>query len=148
MSRASLPSVPSAIAWVVRTSLRFRPSSSNLTTSPGRYVFDLAFDGVIKAAAVAHPSLLKIPEDIEKYSQTNVPLLVESCETDMMFPPDLQAKMDAILGDGKFAPGYRRDYWPGCTHGFANRGDGSIPAVKAGKEGAFKAVVEWMATHL
>ncbi|KAL1692439.1 dienelactone hydrolase [Schizophyllum commune] len=114
----------------------------------GRYVFDLAFDGVIKAAAVAHPSLLKIPEDIEKYAQTNVPLLIESCETDMMFPPDLQAKTDAILGDRKFAPGYRRDYWPGCTHGFANRGDGSIPAVKAGKEGAFKAVVEWMATHL
>lgn len=31
----------------------------------GRYVFDLAFDNVIKVAAVAHPSLIQVPEDIE-----------------------------------------------------------------------------------
>lgn len=30
-----------------------------------RYVFDLAFENVIKVAAVAHPSLLKVPQDIE-----------------------------------------------------------------------------------
>jgi hypothetical protein len=35
------------------------------TPSPGRYAFDLAFDNVIKVAAVAHPSLLKVPEDLE-----------------------------------------------------------------------------------
>ena len=148
MSRASLPSVPSAIAWVVRTSLRFRPSSSNLTTSPGRYVFDLAFDGVLKVSAVAHPSHLEVPDDIERYAQTNVPLLIESCEVDQMFPRELQAETDAILGDGKFSPGYKQDYWPGCRHGFAVRGDQSDPAVKAGKEGASKNVVEWMAKYL
>jgi dienelactone hydrolase len=31
----------------------------------GRYVFDLAFDNVISAAAVAHPSRLQIPADLE-----------------------------------------------------------------------------------
>jgi len=31
----------------------------------GRYVFDLAFDNIIKVAAVSHPSLLKVPEDLE-----------------------------------------------------------------------------------
>ena len=30
-----------------------------------RYVFDLAFDGKIKAAVVSHPSLLKPPQDFE-----------------------------------------------------------------------------------
>lgn len=30
-----------------------------------RYVFDLAFDNVISSAAVAHPSLLEIPADLE-----------------------------------------------------------------------------------
>ncbi|KAI5886226.1 alpha/beta-hydrolase [Schizophyllum commune H4-8] len=113
-----------------------------------RYVFDLAFDGVIKVGAVAHPSHLEVPEDIERYAKTNVPLLIESCEVDQMFPPELQAKTDAILGDGKFAPGYKQDYWPGCRHGFAVRGDQNDPAVKAGKEGAFKNVVEWMAKYL
>ncbi|KAL1682888.1 Alpha/Beta hydrolase protein [Schizophyllum commune] len=113
-----------------------------------RYVFDLAFDGVIKSAAVAHPSLLQVPADIERYAKTNVPLLIESCEVDSMFPPELQAKTDEILGDGKFAPGYKRDYWAGCHHGFAVRGDQSNPAIKAGKEGAFKNMVEWTAKHL
>ncbi|KAG5721839.1 Protein AIM2, partial [Termitomyces sp. T112] len=31
----------------------------------GRYVFDLAIDGLIQVAATSHPSLLKIPEDLE-----------------------------------------------------------------------------------
>ena len=33
--------------------------------SAGRYVFDLAFENVIKAAVVAHPSLLQVPADLE-----------------------------------------------------------------------------------
>ena len=121
---------------------------SLITLSPGRYVFDLAFDGVIKCAAAVHPSRLEVPADVERYAQTSVPLLIESCEVDRSFPPEAQAKTDEILGGGKFAPGYKRDYWPGCRHGFAVRGDPSDPAVKAGKEGAFRNVVEWMATHL
>lgn len=31
----------------------------------GRYVFDLAFDNVIKVGVVSHPSLLKTPDDLE-----------------------------------------------------------------------------------
>ena len=117
-------------------------------STTARYVFDLAFDGVIKASAVAHPSHLEVPDDIVRYAKTNVPLLIENCEVDQMFPRELQAQTDAILGDGKFAPGYKQDYWPGCRHGFAVRGDQNDPAVKAGKEGAFKNVVEWMAKYL
>jgi hypothetical protein len=30
-----------------------------------RYVFDLAFEDVIYVAVIAHPSLLKIPDDLE-----------------------------------------------------------------------------------
>lgn len=48
----------------------------------------------------------------------------------------------------KFAPGYKREYFAGCTHGFAVRGDLSIPAVKAGKEGAFKSSVEWFMKYM
>ncbi|KAF7317665.1 Dienelactone hydrolase endo-1,3,1,4-beta-D-glucanase [Mycena kentingensis (nom. inval.)] len=111
----------------------------------GRYVFDLAFDGIIKAAATAHPSLLQIPDDLEKYKTTTVPLLINSCTTDQMFPLEAQAKADEILTD--FAPGYKRNYFEGCTHGFAVRGDISDPKVKAGKEEAFKATIEWFIQH-
>ncbi|TDL26717.1 alpha/beta-hydrolase [Rickenella mellea] len=114
----------------------------------GRYVFDLAFDNVIKVAVVSHPSLLQVPEDLEKYSKTNVPLLINSCEVDSAYGPERQAIGDQLLGGGKFAPGYKRTYWPGCTHGFAVRGDISNPQVKEGREGAFKASVEWFIQYL
>jgi len=112
-----------------------------------RYAFDLAFENIVKVVVVNHPSLLQNPADLEKYlSQAKAPLLINSCETDPQFPPDFQAKADEILKD-KFAPGYKREYWAGCTHGFAVRGDISNPTIKASKEGAFKAAVEWFGTH-
>ncbi|KAJ7261866.1 dienelactone hydrolase endo-1,3,1,4-beta-D-glucanase [Mycena rebaudengoi] len=113
----------------------------------GRYVFDLAFEGVLSASVVAHPSLLQVPADLEKYvSVAKAPLLINSCTVDGQFPPEAQAKADEIFKG--FAPGYKREYWDGCTHGFAVRGDLSDPKVKAGKEGAFKASVEWLIKHL
>ncbi|KAI8985543.1 alpha/beta-hydrolase [Trametes punicea] len=111
--------------------------------------FDLAFNNEVQVVAVSHPSLLQIPADLEKYaSQSRAPLLINSCETDSQFPQEAQAKADEILGGGKFQPGYVRTYWEGCTHGFAVRGDMSNPKVKAGKEGAFKATVEFLIKHL
>jgi hypothetical protein len=79
---------------------------------------------------------------------SKAPLLINSCTVDQQFPHESQAKADEILGDGKFEPGYKREYFEGCTHGFAVRGDLSDPKVKAGKEGAFKATVEWFQKYL
>nr|GAT51396.1 dienelactone hydrolase endo-1,3,1,4-beta-D-glucanase [Mycena chlorophos] len=129
-----------------------------------RYVFDLAFENVIKVAATAHPSQLKVPDDFEKYKATaKAPLLVNSCTYDTEFPPEVHAKADEAM-EG-FAAGYKRPYWEGCTHGFAVRGDLSDPKVhshllawsafihdafkvKAGKEGAFKETVEWFIKYM
>ncbi|KAI0698376.1 alpha/beta-hydrolase [Cytidiella melzeri] len=113
-----------------------------------RTSFNLAFENAVDAVAVSHPSLLEMPEDAEKYLSSKAPLLINSCTIDPQFPQEKQEKADAILGEGKFAPGYKRTFWEGCTHGFAVRGDLSDPKVKAGKEGAFKANVEWMIKYL
>ncbi|KAG1801754.1 dienelactone hydrolase [Suillus variegatus] len=115
----------------------------------GRYTFDLAFDNVIQCSVVSHPSLLKVPDDLEAYfTKSKAPLLINSCEVDEKFPVEAQTQADEIFGDGKFAPGYKREYFPGCTHGFAVRGDMSDPLIKAGKEGSFKAAVEFFREHL
>ncbi|KAF9219730.1 alpha/beta-hydrolase [Gyrodon lividus] len=115
----------------------------------GRYVFDLAFDRVIKVAAVAHPSLLKVPVDLEKFRDAKIPLIINSCPTDEQFPPTSQALADTILGGGSTSTElYKREYFDGCEHGFAVRGDLSKPEIKAGKEGAFKATVEFFLKHL
>ncbi|KAF9013564.1 alpha/beta-hydrolase [Hymenopellis radicata] len=104
----------------------------------GRYVFDLAFDGVIKVGTTAHPSLLTFPDDFEKYVSTaSVPLQINSCEVDAQFPLEIHAKVDEVFA--KFAPGYERLYFEGCTHG---------PKVKAAKEGAFNASVQWLKKYL
>ena len=87
-----------------------------------RLVFDLAFAGQIKVAGASHPSLLELA-DFERYAkEVNVPLIINSCETDQMFPAEAQANADELFGGGKYKPGYERTYWPGCTHGFAVRG--------------------------
>ncbi|KAF8998491.1 dienelactone hydrolase endo-1,3,1,4-beta-D-glucanase [Cyathus striatus] len=112
-----------------------------------RYVFNLAFENRIAVAVCSHPSLLKVPDDLNKYKEASkAPLLINSCTHDEQFPPPSQALADEILSS--FEPGYKREYWDGCTHGFAVRGDMSDPKVKAGKEGAFKAAVEWFQTKL
>lgn len=115
----------------------------------GRYVFDLAFEDVTHVSVTAHPSLLKVPDDLEKYFATaKAPLLINTCTIDGQFPIESQAKADEILGGGKFAPGYAREYFEGCTHGFAVRGDINDPKVKAGKEGAFEKSVTFFKKHL
>ncbi|KAJ7432183.1 Alpha/Beta hydrolase protein [Mycena galericulata] len=114
-----------------------------------RYVVDLAFDDVIKVSALSHPSRLVVPDDLEKYAAVSkAPLLLNTCTVDRAFPLSAQTQADAILGAGKFAPGYKREYFEGCSHGFAVRGDMSDPKVKAGKEGAFRATVEWFLKYL
>ncbi|KAF7374409.1 Dienelactone hydrolase endo-1,3,1,4-beta-D-glucanase [Mycena sanguinolenta] len=112
-----------------------------------RYTFDLAFERLIKVAAVAHPSLLKRPEDIETYRDKAIaPLLINGCTHDPVFPPADQDKADEILKD--FTPGYKRVYWEGATHGFAVKGDLSDPEVWKAKSGAFKETVEWFNKYM
>ncbi|KAJ7663907.1 dienelactone hydrolase endo-1,3,1,4-beta-D-glucanase [Mycena polygramma] len=133
----------------------------------GRYVFDLALKEkkVISVAAVAHPSLLDYkdykddtkddydPErandlnDLQKYvAQSQVPLLINSCEVDEMFPIEAQAKADEIFET--FKHGYKREYFKGCSHGFAVRGKQDDETSEAAREGAFKATVEWFKKYL
>ncbi|CCM02578.1 uncharacterized protein FIBRA_04681 [Fibroporia radiculosa] len=111
--------------------------------------FYLANKNVSHVTVVSHPSRLQVPADLEKYRDSSkAPLLINSCEEDQQFPKESQAISDELLGNGKFAPGYLRTYWDGCKHGFAVRGDMNDPKVKAGKEGSFKATVEFFRKYL
>lgn len=84
----------------------------------------LAHENAIKAGVFTHPSRLKVPDDFNALlEKSNVPVLFNTCEVDNAFPAESQAKADEFLGGGKYKPGYQRTYWPGCTHGFAVRGD-------------------------
>ncbi|KAJ3489189.1 hypothetical protein NLI96_g2310 [Meripilus lineatus] len=113
----------------------------------GRGCFDLAIANRTNVTVVAHPSLLRVPEDLEAYeAKSQAPLLINSCQIDSQFPITAQEIADKLLTG--FGPGYKRTYSAGCTHGFAVRGDLSDPVVKAGKENVFKATVEFLIEHL
>jgi dienelactone hydrolase len=45
----------------------------------GRYVFNVAFDNVISAAVVSHPSLLKFPDDLEVFVNDYPSSLMLTC---------------------------------------------------------------------
>lgn len=84
-----------------------------------------------------------------KFKESGVPLLLNTCEDDFTFPLELQAKADEIIGDGKMeAEGYKRLYFAKNRHGFASRGDMSVPHVRKAKEEAFNATIEWFKKYL
>ncbi|KAJ7672884.1 hypothetical protein B0H17DRAFT_1243238, partial [Mycena rosella] len=113
----------------------------------GRYVFDFPFDGIVSAASVAHPRSSRSPQ-ISRFKYVAVvmaPLLINSCENDWQFPLEAQAQAEKIFAGFQ---GYKREFFEGCTHGFAVRGDFSDVKVRAGKEGAFKATIAWILQHM
>ncbi|KXN86725.1 Protein AIM2 [Leucoagaricus sp. SymC.cos] len=146
MAEQTRPPLDKVIAWLKGNGVKEFAATGYCFGA--RYVFDLAFDGFIKASVVSHPSLLNVEEDMGKYvKEVKAPLLINSCTHDTQFPLEAQAKTDAIFADEK-APLYKRVYFGGCTHGFAVRGDLKDPKVKAGKEGAFRAAVEWFMEYM
>jgi len=99
--------------------------------------------------ATAHPAGITVPDDLDAIlEKSKVPLLFNACETDKTWPKESQDAAEATLGGGKYAPGWKQNYYPGCTHGFATRGDTSVPAIKFGKENAFEETCRWFKQYL
>ncbi|CAF1549910.1 unnamed protein product [Adineta ricciae] len=77
----------------------------------------------VKAAVVAHPSFL-VKEEAEQIKR---PILFLCAENDALFVPDLRQEFEKVLkgnGLGQF------NEYPGTTHGFVVRPDGSEQATQ------------------
>ncbi|RLV95680.1 Protein AIM2 [Spathaspora sp. JA1] len=88
----------------------------------------LAEGKYLDAGAVAHPSFVTIEEvkDIKR------PILISAAETDPIFPAELRRQTeDELL---KLGVRYQLDLFSGVVHGFAVKGDVSVPLVKYAKE--------------
>ncbi|KAG0141719.1 hypothetical protein CROQUDRAFT_663449 [Cronartium quercuum f. sp. fusiforme G11] len=115
----------------------------------GKYVVNLAQENVVKVGATSHPSLLENPKDIQKLLESShVPILINSCETDQQFPPEFQKVTDEILGAGKYKPGYKRNYYPGASHGFGCRADLAKSEEKKAFVESTNEIVEWFKSHI
>ncbi|KAH8926535.1 alpha/beta-hydrolase [Atractiella rhizophila] len=109
-----------------------------------KYVAALAYDNSLKAGVMNHPSFLDYPTDPEKLKATKLPLLWNVCEIDDQCPLEKQKIVDEVYGDAEF---YKKSYYPKASHGFAVRGDLTVPEVKFAKEDSFKQSVEWLIKH-
>jgi len=115
----------------------------------GKYAVILAQNNTLKAATMAHPSLLEVPGDFEKLlASSSTPIQICAAELDYMFNTAQQDQVDQMLGGGKYKPGFEQIRFEGCAHAFAVRGDLNDPKVKAGKEGAFEAAVKFLHKYL
>ena len=120
-------------------------------------MFDLAFENIISASVVSHRSLLQLPADLEvrvfvrfylsilndppalcrdTFPPANHPSSSTHAPPTPNSPLESSAQADAIFGEDKFAPGYKREYFDsGGTRGLAVRGDMTDPVAKKAIEG-------------
>lgn len=109
---------------------------------------DLAIENSLDVAVVSHPSGVKVPEDLDSLiAQLKAPLLINACEFDQTWPAEFQTKATELLGSN-YKPGFKQNYYAGCRHGFATRGNPSVELEKIGKEGAAREAVEWFKKYL
>jgi len=115
----------------------------------GKYIFLSLDRNWIQVGSTSHPSLLTIPNDpLELRAKSHGPLLINSCEIDPQFGAEAQNQTDAILGNGRYEPGYKRTYYPGASHGFGLRANLSNPAEKRAFDESYKEIVKWFDAHL
>lgn len=98
----------------------------------------LAKGGVIDAGAVAHPSFV----DIEEVKAITKPILISAAEVDPIFPPELRFQTEQELAKLNGVR-YQVDLFSGVSHGYAVRGDVTIPAVKYAKEKTLNDHLVW-----
>ncbi|CAH6722372.1 protein Aim2p [[Candida] jaroonii] len=97
-----------------------------------KYVIqNLRKDGLLDAGAGAHPSFVSV-EEVEDVAK---PLTISAAQIDPIFTVELRHKTEEILSK-KEGVSWELTLFAGVSHGFAVRGDISIPQVKYAKEKA------------
>lgn len=101
-----------------------------------------ATEGLADVCAIAHPSFVDI-EEIEAIGK-NKPILISAGEEDYIFPSDLRHQTETKLAEKGIR--YQLDLFSGAPHGFAVRGDLSVPAIKYAKEKVLWDQIYWFDT--
>jgi len=98
---------------------------------------ELLGNGKANIAALAHPSFITIDE----VKAIKGPIIILGAEDDVIYTEELRNKTEATLKEIKAT--YHTTLTGGVSHGFAIRGDLSIPMVKYAKEKAFTDTLQW-----
>lgn len=96
-------------------------------------------DGQADICAIAHPSFVTMEELAQ--IDTKRPLLISAADNDMIFTDELRHQ--SVLKLKEINAVWQLDLFSGTTHGFAARGDITIPSVKYAKEKALADQIFW-----
>ncbi|KAE8445765.1 hypothetical protein EG329_012823 [Mollisiaceae sp. DMI_Dod_QoI] len=108
-----------------------------------KYVVRYLTEGNLDVGFIAHPSLV----EAEELKAIQKPLSVVAAENDPVFPPPKRHESEEILLGLEPLP-YQISLYGGTAHGFAVRGDITIPRVRVAKEHAFFQAVAWFDEYL
>ncbi|KAM0754303.1 chlorocatechol-degradation protein [Meredithblackwellia eburnea MCA 4105] len=112
-----------------------------------REVVGMTIDGIFDVSVVAHPSLIRVPEDLQLLkAKSTSPFLWQTAAEDYVFTPEHSVIADKIFEGASEDVCKRINYEAG--HGFASRGDLKVPEIKAEKERAFDDAVKFFQKHL
>jgi len=109
----------------------------------GKATVMLSQQSKIKCFAVAHPSALKIPEDIELIQ---TPSLFLCADIDKQLPEASRKQSEEILKRRGMKTEFH--FYPGTVHGFATRGNEEDAKVVAAKKSAFEEAAKFFKAQL
>jgi dienelactone hydrolase len=93
-----------------------------------KFAIRLLGDSKINVAGVFHPSFVNIDE----VKAIKGPIFIGAAETDQAFTTELRHETESVLAEMKAT--YQLSLFSGVAHGFAIRGDITVPDVKYAKE--------------
>jgi len=100
-------------------------------------VLNCAATDWLSAGAIVHPAFL----NESHFTNVKQPVLLSCAETDYRFPTASRHRAEELLVGTKAE--YHFQLFSGVEHGFAIRGDPSVPRIKWSKEESARSVVGW-----
>lgn len=95
------------------------------------------------AFAVAHPSLLKVPKDMQTIQKPGLFLLAE---VDSMFTDSMRKEAEEVLKTRDIRATFK--VYPGTQHGFAVRGSEHKELVKEARRDALSQAIQFFKAEL
>ncbi|THH20179.1 hypothetical protein EW146_g1122 [Bondarzewia mesenterica] len=89
--------------------------------------------------AIAHPTDL----DEDHFRKAKKPIFLSCAEIDWSFPPAARHKAEELLAASSLKPEYHFQLFGHVEHGFAVRGDVSVPRIRWAKEESARGIIGW-----
>ncbi|KAK9815250.1 hypothetical protein WJX72_000688 [[Myrmecia] bisecta] len=107
----------------------------------GLFTVLLTGEGIVDAGVIAHGSMITL----DMVKAIKMPTMFLCAENDQQIPASFRAEIQQVLPELKTPTAFK--LYPGTEHGFAVRGDITVPAVAAAADDAFAETLKFLTEH-